>query len=384
MRDLSLYIIILVFSLYAALGILEKAMHRRHLRNIPLRVLVNGTRGKSTVTRLIAAMLREAGIRTWGKSTGSQAVILYPDGTEAPYRKPHRLVNIREQIPFVRRASADEAQAIVVECMALSPENQRMMGREFIQPTFTLITNAWVDHVSEIGRTEEETVATLALSVPDASTLITPDRRFETCGKRCAPLIPTAEAEALVPMFSYEMFPENLQLALTLADLLRIDRETAVRGLLKARPDMGMRGPFRVGLCSVVNGFAANDVTSAWKLLERARQGQPRDKTVWLLFNNRADREFRLSSFLPLVRRLEEQGAGLRVIGDHAEKAARYFTRNSRIEALPLRQKPEDWVLGLSREACLVFCFGNIRGEGYRFIEALSQGKGESVCCSKP
>jgi hypothetical protein len=40
---------------------------------IPVRIHVNGIRGKSSVTRLIAAALREAGIRTVAKTTARRA-----------------------------------------------------------------------------------------------------------------------------------------------------------------------------------------------------------------------------------------------------------------------------------------------------------------------
>ena len=53
------------------LGGLEVAPHRRHLKAIPVRIHVNGTRGKSSVTRLIAAGLRQAGMIACAKTTGT-------------------------------------------------------------------------------------------------------------------------------------------------------------------------------------------------------------------------------------------------------------------------------------------------------------------------
>ena len=45
------------------LGIAESVAHRRRLARIPTRIHVAGTRGKSSVTRLIAAGLRAGGSR---------------------------------------------------------------------------------------------------------------------------------------------------------------------------------------------------------------------------------------------------------------------------------------------------------------------------------
>src|SRR5712691_4535149 len=70
--------------------------HRRHLRAVPVRIHVAGTRGKSTTTRLIAAGLRAGGRRVVAKTTGSQPRLILPDGSEAawPRRGP---ASVREQ-----------------------------------------------------------------------------------------------------------------------------------------------------------------------------------------------------------------------------------------------------------------------------------------------
>ncbi|NLA53820.1 MAG: hypothetical protein GX858_05635 [Clostridiales bacterium] len=52
---------------------------------IPLRILVNGTRGKTSVTRLVASALNEAGLMTYAKTTGSDAKWIMPDGSEKSY-----------------------------------------------------------------------------------------------------------------------------------------------------------------------------------------------------------------------------------------------------------------------------------------------------------
>src|SRR5713226_7689666 len=56
--------------------------HRRHLRAVPVRIHVAGTRGKSTATRLIAAGLRAGGRRVVAKTTGTEPRLILPDGSE--------------------------------------------------------------------------------------------------------------------------------------------------------------------------------------------------------------------------------------------------------------------------------------------------------------
>src|SRR5437764_13184828 len=82
----------------------EWRRHRRALARVPVRVHVNGTRGKSSVTRLIAAILRAAGIRTVAKTTGTSARLIMPDGSERPVFRDGP-PNIRELIRMSRVAT---------------------------------------------------------------------------------------------------------------------------------------------------------------------------------------------------------------------------------------------------------------------------------------
>src|SRR5947209_7544336 len=82
------------------LGATELAHHRRNLTKIGTRVHVNGTRGKSSVTRLIAAGLRAAGRITCAKTTGTLPRFILPDGRELPIFRPGR-PNVLEQVGVV-------------------------------------------------------------------------------------------------------------------------------------------------------------------------------------------------------------------------------------------------------------------------------------------
>jgi hypothetical protein len=49
----------LLVALIVVLGVFEYRIHARQIASIPIRIHVNGTRGKSSVVRLIAAAMRE-------------------------------------------------------------------------------------------------------------------------------------------------------------------------------------------------------------------------------------------------------------------------------------------------------------------------------------
>ncbi|MBU2534533.1 MAG: poly-gamma-glutamate synthase PgsB, partial [Alphaproteobacteria bacterium] len=70
--------LILAFAL--ALLLAEQGRLRRSVRRIPIRIHVVGTRGKSSLTRFVAAGLRASGKRTIGKITGIVPTIIDLDG----------------------------------------------------------------------------------------------------------------------------------------------------------------------------------------------------------------------------------------------------------------------------------------------------------------
>ncbi len=79
------------------LGVYEQIKHNKNLNLINLRINVNGTRGKSTATRLITGILKEAGVKVVGKTTGTSARIIYWNKEEEPIKRGRLGPNIIEQ-----------------------------------------------------------------------------------------------------------------------------------------------------------------------------------------------------------------------------------------------------------------------------------------------
>ena len=106
-----------------SLGLIESHFHRLALAQLPIRIHVNGSRGKSSVTRLIAAGLRAGGLKTLGKTTGTAPRIIDENGKD---RIIHRLrsASIGEQMRLLRNFAKKKPDAVVIECMAVSPQYQ--------------------------------------------------------------------------------------------------------------------------------------------------------------------------------------------------------------------------------------------------------------------
>lgn len=117
---MELILIILVICVLA-LGVIEFRIHKNSLSKIPIRIHVNGSRGKSSVVRLIASGLRSGGLKTVAKTTGTSPRIIDEYGNDK-YIHRLRSASIGEQISLIRRFSKIRPDALVIECMAVNPQ----------------------------------------------------------------------------------------------------------------------------------------------------------------------------------------------------------------------------------------------------------------------
>jgi poly-gamma-glutamate synthase PgsB/CapB len=158
-------VLIIVTLILITHWIIEYQRHLKNVRAIPIRIHVNGTRGKSSVTRLIAAGLREGGKTTVAKTTGTLPRVILPDGREAAVI---RLMgaNIIEQKYIFRHAVKHNPDAIVIECMAVNPVLQWITERKFIRSTISVITNCREDHLDLMGSTVQSVTMCLSNTIP--------------------------------------------------------------------------------------------------------------------------------------------------------------------------------------------------------------------------
>jgi len=163
--------LVVALAVLLALGWLERRARDRAWRSIPIRVHVNGTRGKSTVTRLIWSALREAGIATVAKTTGTEPRLLLPDGSERPVRRLAP-ASIREQLQLLRAARRHRARAVVAECMAIDPELQWVSERRMLHASIAVVTNVRPDHVEVMGESEASIAGCLANMIPPGGLVV--------------------------------------------------------------------------------------------------------------------------------------------------------------------------------------------------------------------
>ncbi|MBP7382486.1 poly-gamma-glutamate synthase PgsB, partial [Myxococcota bacterium] len=154
---------------------IENFFHRRSLFSIRTRIHVAGTRGKSSVTRILAAAMNHAGVHTAAKTTGTTARMITPEGKELPMFRPTG-ANLIEQKRVFAAAVGMGADAIVIECMALQPTLHWVAERMLVRATHAVITNASPDHLDVMGPEESDVAKTLSAIIPPNGMVFTAER----------------------------------------------------------------------------------------------------------------------------------------------------------------------------------------------------------------
>ena len=286
----------------------ESFNHAKRLKMVPHRIHVNGIRGKSTVTRLIADMV------TVAKSTGSFAAVIGPDGSDYPLERTGS-PTILEQINVVRDWVTPFVDAIVMECMAINPRYQKVSEERIIRSTIGVITNVREDHQDVMGETLPEIARSLMSSCPRNGILVTAEQNpelldimFAEARKRGTSLVvadPSKVRHEEVAAFDYISFEENIAIVLAIAELLNIPRHVAMAGMVKAPADPGVLRIDRYKIAGKnvtwANLFAVNDRESMIAAAEKLRPYAGENTTSVGILNNRSDRQRRALQFADIA-----------------------------------------------------------------------------------
>jgi poly-gamma-glutamate synthase PgsB/CapB len=370
-----LFILLLVL-LFVGFGVAEYALHRRNLARIPVRVQVNGTRGKSSVTRLIAAGLRGGGMRVAAKVTGTNPRFILSDTEEHPVRRLGK-ANILEELRIVRLAN----------------RYQRTENRMLIRPTHGVITNVRADHLDVMGPTVTDVGRALSNSIPRRGRFFTAERghQLQTLQKRVprdtamTVTDPATVRDEEMTGFTYIEHRENVALALAVCDSLGVERQSALAGMHRSLPDSGVMRLIRVvdkgKVVELVNTLAANDPDSIGMLWQMVKARS--DERI-ILVNCRRDRADRSKQLAELVAGWEcshiVATGGLPRVFLH--RALELGVPRAKLTDLGEERPPAEVyerVFGLVTGRAMVFATGNTVGYGDSLIahfESRADGHG--------
>ena len=324
-------VLVILFLIVSAYGIVEFAFHQKRILSIPIRIHVNGTRGKSSVTRLIGAALREGGIKTITKVTGTYPRLVLEDGSEVDiYRKTEP--NIIEQLSIVKLAAQRKVQAIVMECMAIQPQYQWITETKMMHSTIGLITNVRLDHVEVMGYTLPEIANVLGKTIPRNQHFFTTEdqtlNQLEKISKKQKTVLHLANKDSVTDdemnNFNYLEHKENVALALSVCEHLGIERNVALNGMFKALPDAGVLKLSKVNVygksINFYNAFAANDPQSTLLIWNQIKEEIGLNELKIILLNTRKDRLDRAKQLTGMVgKQFNDEYDYLILIGESSE-----------------------------------------------------------------
>ena len=351
---------------------------RRWQKAVPIRIGVTGTRGKSSVSRLIYGALSGAGMNVLCKVSGTEARMIYPDGSEHPMPR-FGLPSILEEKLVLRTAASLGCDAVVSELMSIRPENLGIESRDILGITHACITNCRIDH-PEQGDTPEEVSACYSLSFPAGGDAFCPESEIHEpmirrAGEVSCRLHPVATYGAVPPQLSSQ-HPDNVRLVLSFCSFLSLDEDACIAGMAAALPDPGALSVRRIGGVIAVNGFAANDILSSSMIVSRF-EGVDRIALISL----RDDRPERTAQYIEAVRK-GTLGNLCRIYfcGRQAGIAAARSGKSASVKAIPRSVPAEemtDWIMKDSgMDSFVLIGMGNIKGTGMALVSSWEE-KGE-------
>jgi gamma-polyglutamate synthase len=264
--------------------ILESILHVRKINRIPLRITVSGTRGKTSIVRSLASVLRTHGMTVLAKTTGSEACYILPDGST---QKIHRkgLITILEQKKLVAKAVTMNVNCMITEIMSIHPDNHYIETQKLIRPGITILTNFRADHTDVVGTSTRELAALFERDIYPKSRVVIPQEEvneFITNSIRIkqseiitAPTGICKEINFGSSTYRHHI-PVNLDAVVTTARYLGIPDRNILKGIQNTELDIGQLEifPFHLDNRKIwfINTFAANDPISTVYLIRKTRE----------------------------------------------------------------------------------------------------------------
>lgn len=323
----------------------------RAVDSIPVRILVGGGRGKSTLVRLLHAGFTAAGKRTIGRITGDEPGMLLADGSEQHLVR-RGLANVRELERDVFAAAGAGAEVLVLENMAVRPELQRFVACGVFRPTHAAFAFNARDHLDHLPVDRAARASELLGAIPARVPIFAPEAdgsyravargaNLTSCASQAG-----ARREYMRALHGVAREIVTSVLGECPREAEEALREAAISGeRLRVYTWKGLRW---FDLLSV------NDPESTWRWLEEIAAEVGGMGNVSLLYVHRRDRVARLMDFRNLISRDGKTwfagdpvpAAGFGVGADHL--------LGHRVEDLD----------GVAMDARAVACIGNSGGFG--------------------
>lgn len=375
-------IVILILGIsYIVFLILEFYQNKKNRQKLLHVIHVNGTRGKSSTTRLIDAALRGGDFKVFSKTTGTSPRTIDVNGVEKLIKRKGR-ANIKEQIATMGQAVRQGADILVIECMAVNPELQRISQEKILKADIAIVTNARRDHMEVMGPRLEDVAMSLGSIMPVEGHFITGERKYIDIYRDLGEKNKTKVylAEDLDDDYGID-FKDNVSIALEVCKLFNIDSDLALRRMKAYKRDPGVLKTYKIKnsldkTIFFINGFAINDPDSILLIYEAIKDlDHLKGKKMYLLINNRGDRGYRAKQHIGTIINLKPDNVF--ITGSYTSLMKKNLLKAGFTEdKLQVLKGPILSELRVIKEEAVIFAIGNIGGKGEKIIKDI-EGVGE-------
>ena len=363
---------ITLFLVYLGYLLAEAAQAKQNRKKLKHVIYVNGTRGKSSVTRLIDAGLRAGGEKVFCKTTGTLPMTIDTDNVEALINRGGK-ANIKEQLMVLKMAATQNAQILVAECMAVSPILQYISQHRMMHADIGVITNIRLDHTEEMGYSLDEICDSLCSTIPRNGIVFTTDKHFFYKIQNYAQQLGSKAVLVPVKNFQYNDidFAENVAVALAVCIYLGVDEQFAINRMKSYKRD-----PYALSLHRLpsgalfINGLSINDPQSSSMVFEDVMTKlEHKPKHLILLINNRSDRGYRTEHMLLLAKLLKPQNIWL--LGASQQIMKRRLSKLDPPLEVTLFSSADELVFSDLDEDTVIFAAGNIADQGHLLMNRI-------------
>lgn len=278
--------------------------YRRMLDDVPLRIAVTGTRGKSGLVVMLERELRARGLATYAKITGYDPISIVDGERHDIVRAGRPGAVLHETMWELKRWWGGGYDAVVLENQATSEYTMRVFNQAFARPGHLLIPNVRRDHLAELGRSLEVHARAFVRAAPHGTTIVSaePDARLKTI---------MAEATERIGGRFIDVAPDPEELPPGFGRPLLVDatlRDIGLEGLGPARLEVERQRlaetyawrPSAFEGLDWFDGAGINDVDSTAAVLRWMQQRDARRVALFAYF--REDRADRTETFRDLFR----------------------------------------------------------------------------------
>jgi poly-gamma-glutamate synthase PgsB/CapB len=339
---------------------------------VSCRILVTGTRGKSSLVRILVAGARVTEPSAWGKITGDVPTLLCPGGDREILRRgPARL---GEQARILLQCRRHRVRCLVAEAMTISPELMKAEAR-LLRPAVVALVNVRDDHQETLGDDAELQRKAYLESLPTHCRWVTRDpplASYVVCPDSGHPRHSAFSGDSSLMVGLGSVQRELVLLADDVLAELGWASEAALRAMVAVARRMDNAPRWLVwGRRDFVflDAFSANDTESLAHLWEIWRQDLGSDRPWSVVLATRADRPLRTRRFCAWLSRRDDVEKVF-VTGSHRQ-AARLLLRRQGVAVedsgdfgAAMSFRAGDVPAAVRRDCPVLIGIGNSRGLG--------------------